>query len=229
MLKKLLSLTLCCCFLAGCSLFGGSKETPKPEAPKPATTQTAPANKEETPKAPAKPEAKPEAKTEASKPQAEKKQEAPAPVKPSVKQEKPQSIRILIKKSQFMLYVFENDKQIAAYPCALGKNPGQKQKSGDMKTPNGTFRVDEICNASWWTHDFKDGKGEIKGAYGPWFISLDTSALSKGAWDGIGIHGTHDNSSLGTRASEGCIRLKNENVEALKKIVTVGTMVTIEE
>ncbi|MCQ2373242.1 MAG: L,D-transpeptidase [Phascolarctobacterium sp.] len=137
---------------------------------------------------------------------------------------------ILIKKSEFKLKVLDNGNVIETFGCALGKNTGDKEKSGDMKTPNGTFKVIEVCDASWWTHDFKDGKGEIKGAYGPWFFYLDTNEKSKGQWDGIGIHGTHDPSSIGTLASEGCIRLLNENVQLLKnKYITVGTMVTIEE
>ena len=53
--------------------------------------------------------------------------------------------------------------------------------------------------------------------------------MSKGKWGGIGIHGTHDPASIGTRASEGCIRLENSQVEALKKLVCVGTKVVIEE
>lgn len=138
--------------------------------------------------------------------------------------------RIVIKKSEFKLYVLDDGKIIESFGCALGKNPGDKQKEGDMKTPNGTFKVIEVCDASYWTHDFKDGKGEIKGAYGPWFFYLDTSAKSQGKWDGIGIHGTHDPASIGTRVSEGCIRVQNENVQKLKsKYIKVGTKVTIEE
>ncbi len=137
---------------------------------------------------------------------------------------------ILIRKGEFKLYaVNAAGETVATYGCALGKGEGQKQKEGDMKTPDGTFVVDEILDASYWTHDFKDGKGEIKGAYGPWFISLDTTNLSKGAWGGIGIHGTHDPASIGTRASEGCIRLNNADVEQLKKFAKVGMKVVIEE
>lgn len=137
---------------------------------------------------------------------------------------------ILIKKSSFQCFVLDNGKVIETYNCALGKNTGDKERSGDMKTPVGTFKVIEVCDASYWTHDFHDGKGEIAGAYGPWFFYLDTSEKSKGQWDGIGIHGTHDPSSIGQLISEGCIRLLNENIEILKeKYIKVGTMVTIEE
>lgn len=98
-----------------------------------------------------------------------------------------------------------------------------------MKTPSGTFPIDEIIDASSWTHDFKDGKGEIAGAYGPWFISLDTTGLSKGQWGGIGIHGTHDPNSIGKRVSEGCIRLTNEDIQKLKDFAKVGMKVVIIE
>ena len=137
---------------------------------------------------------------------------------------------ILIRKSEFNLYtVDKNGEILATYSCALGKNAGQKEKEGDMKTPDGIFRIDEIIDASSWTHDFKDGKGEIKGAYGPWFISLDTNNLSGGRWGGIGIHGTHAPESIGTRVSEGCIRLTNNDIVKLKQFAKVGMQVVIEE
>lgn len=137
---------------------------------------------------------------------------------------------VFVKKSAFTVYLMdEKNNVIKTYDCTLGKNPGQKEKRGDMKTPTGTFYVDEIDDARSWTHDFGDGKGEIKGAYGPWFISLNTDAQSRGTWGGIGIHGTHKPDAMGTRDSEGCIRLRNENVVDLKQYVRVGTKVIIEE
>ena len=148
----------------------------------------------------------------------------------AVAEKKADKSYIYIKKSKFTLYYYDNTgKEIFRAGCALGLNPGQKEKEGDMKTPSGTFYVDEILDASYWTHDFGDGKGEIQGAYGPWFISINTDEMSKGQWGGIGIHGTHDPASIGKRASEGCIRLENSQVEILKQLVSVGTKVVIEE
>lgn len=137
---------------------------------------------------------------------------------------------ILVKKREFKLYAVDSNGNIlATYGCALGKNAGQKEKEGDMRTPDGIFPIDEILDASSWTHDFKDGKGEILGAYGPWFISLNTINLSNGHWGGIGIHGTHAPESVGTQASEGCIRLNNDDIVALKSFAKVGMKVVIEE
>jgi lipoprotein-anchoring transpeptidase ErfK/SrfK len=141
----------------------------------------------------------------------------------------PHAYSILVKKSAYKLYLLDQGEPVAVWGVALGKNPGQKQQRGDMKTPTGLFRIDEIDDASAWTHDFKDGKGVIKGAYGPFFLSLDTEALSKGQWGGIGIHGTHDPASIGTRASEGCIRLRNDDLKVLKAYAFVGMQVKIEE
>ena len=43
----------------------------------------------------------------------------------------------------------------------------------------------------------------------------------------IGIHGTNEPESIGTRASMGCVRLHNDKVLELKKYVKVGTPVEI--
>ena len=91
---------------------------------------------------------------------------------------------IYINKSDYKLSLFKGHELIKTYPIAVGKNPGDKKRVGDNRTPVGDFHVVSIENASSWSHDFRDGKGKIKGAYGPWFIRLD----AKG-WKGIGIHG----------------------------------------
>lgn len=115
----------------------------------------------------------------------------------------------------------EQGKEVVTYPIACGKNKGHKQKKGDMRTPEGKFSLQQIQDAHTWSHDFGDGKGVIKGAYGPCFMRLRTG------FSGIGIHGTHDPNSIGTRATEGCIRLENKNAEALSKQVQVGMTVII--
>lgn len=160
---------------------------------------------------------------------------------------------IKVHKQSYQLELFEdgNVGLLKVYSIAVAKNSGDKRMAGDNRTPTSwgstvaipakhhgagvgvasaevPFVVEEICNSSLWTHDFGDGKGEIAGAYGPWFISLDTG------WIGIGIHGTHAPASIGTMASEGCIRMHNQDVAELKEIIYgpakgVGTRVVITE
>ena len=129
---------------------------------------------------------------------------------------------VRIDKSAFRLDYIEGREIVASFPVALGLVPGNKERRGDCRTPEGLFEIEQIQDSSWWTHDFGDGKGPIGGAYGPWFLRLKTG------WQGIGIHGTHDPDSIGTLVTEGCIRLLNENVLWLRERVVVGTKVLIE-
>ena len=129
---------------------------------------------------------------------------------------------IIVSKQEMKLRRYDLKGNILEeYLIACGRNYGNKQKRGDNRTPEGVFTVQQIQNASAWTHDFKDGKGEIKGAYGSHFIRLKTN------FQGIGIHGTHAPESIGTRATEGCIRLKNEDLLKLVKNIKIGMVVII--
>ena len=114
---------------------------------------------------------------------------------------------VVIYKEEMKMRVYDaTGRELRCYPIACGRNVGNKRRQGDMRTPVGMFKVQEILDAHTWTHDFKDGKGVIRGAYGPYFVRLLTGHK------GIGIHGTHDESSIGTLATEGCIRLHNANI-----------------
>ena len=108
------------------------------------------------------------------------------------------------------------------YGIACAVNYGNKTVRGDHKTPEGIFKINQVLNSQGLTHDFGDGKGEIPDAYGPWFLRLDVPEFND-----IGIHGTHLPESIGTRATEGCVRMRNEDVLELKELVSVGTPVII--
>jgi len=128
-----------------------------------------------------------------------------------------------VSKGEYRLYLYRGEEIDKTYLVAVGKNPGDKERAGDNRTPNGIFTVQSIEDSRAWTYDFRDGKGVIRGAYGPWFIRLRTG------WRGIGIHGTHDPDSRGSMVSEGCIRMANEELEELKKYAFKDMKVVIEE
>jgi murein L,D-transpeptidase YafK len=51
--------------------------------------------------------------------------------------------RIVVEKSAKRLSIFRDDNHIKSYRIALGRNPvGAKQEEGDMKTPEGIYRID---------------------------------------------------------------------------------------
>ena len=138
---------------------------------------------------------------------------------------------IVISKQEYRLYVYEvvgkDTLLVAHYPVCLSKVRGNKQRVGDMKTPECTprnpFHISQIQPASSWKHDFKDGRGNIP-SYGAWFMRLVTPGHS-----GIGIHGSTSNeSSVPGRDSEGCIRLRDDDIKHLKEnYARVGTRVII--
>lgn len=138
---------------------------------------------------------------------------------------------IVISKKDLNLRVYKAVKGdttlVQQFDACLSKNKGNKQRKGDMRTPESPagkpFKITAIQDASTWRHDFKDGRGNIK-AYGHWFLRLLTPGHS-----GIGIHGsTNNESSVPGRASEGCIRLRDADIITLKeKYAYVGMPVII--
>ena len=117
---------------------------------------------------------------------------------------------------------------MAQYPCCMGKNKGNKQRRGDMRTPESPagkpFKITMIQDAATWKHDFGDGRGNIL-AYGHWFLRLETPGHR-----GIGIHGsTNNEGTVPGRASEGCIRLLDTDIITLKEhFAYVGMPVTVQ-
>ncbi|MBR5102496.1 MAG: L,D-transpeptidase, partial [Muribaculaceae bacterium] len=114
------------------------------------------------------------------------------------------------------VYSTVDSSLVERFPACLSKNKGNKQRKGDMRTPESPkgkpFSISAIQNSSTWRHDFKDGRGNIL-AYGNWFLRLVTPGHS-----GIGIHGSTNNaSSVPGRASEGCIRLRDADIITLKE------------
>ena len=130
---------------------------------------------------------------------------------------------VLVDKQSFTLWLVDGSGEpIKEYGIACAVNYGPKQRKGDHKTPEGTFKINQLLNAHGIPHDFGDGRGPIPDAYGPWFLRLDVPGYRD-----IGIHGTPFPESIGTRATEGCIRMRNEDILDLKGRVKVGTTVII--
>ena len=140
---------------------------------------------------------------------------------------------IIMSKKDYYLYVYEpqgdDTVMVARFDCCFSRVKGQKQGEGDMRTPHCTmdspFSITQIADASTWEHDFGDGRGAIK-AYGDYFLRLETPGHK-----GIGIHGsTNNEESVPGRASEGCIRLHdNDIVDLAENYAFEGMKVVIKD
>ena len=132
---------------------------------------------------------------------------------------------MVISKREFRLYVYEarpeqHDTILAAhFPVCYARYPEAKTKS-TMLQP---FTIQQIQNATDWHHDFGDGRGSIR-SYGDWFMRLETPGFT-----GVGIHGsTNNEASVPGRDSEGCIRLRDNDLNVLHdRFAEVGQKVII--
>lgn len=120
---------------------------------------------------------------------------------------------IKIDKSKNELILYSNDKAVKKYSVATGKN---------NSTPVGAFKItDKLVHPTW----FKTGAilppGSPENALGTRWMGFDKPSY--------GIHGTIEPKSIGTQASEGCIRMRNEEVEELYTLVPNGTKVIIQD
>lgn len=130
---------------------------------------------------------------------------------------------VVVDKQAFTLSLVDSaGNALKQYVIACAVNLGPKKRRGDHRTPEGTFKINQLLYAKGLSHDFHDGKGPIPDAYGPWFLRLDVPGFID-----IGIHGTPFPESIGSRATEGCIRMRNEDIVDLKNRVEVGTTVII--
>lgn len=123
---------------------------------------------------------------------------------------------VVIRKSQYVLELHEGGG-VERFPVAIGSNPdgGDKEAPGDRRTPEGEFEIVSVEDSSDWDRD-----GER--VYGPFFLRIGCPR-----WEGIGIHGTNEPETIGTKATLGCIRMRNEDLLRIVSRVGVGTKVII--
>jgi hypothetical protein len=134
---------------------------------------------------------------------------------------------LLVTRSAFVLSVCDSAGGVLReFRVALGRNVRGN------RTPLGRLFISGIEPCADWSHDFRDGKGPVKGAYGPWMLwlrSVHDTAGPDAPRRKLAIHGTHDPGSIGTNASEGCIRLANDDLLELRRLVRTGTIVVVRE
>jgi lipoprotein-anchoring transpeptidase ErfK/SrfK len=119
--------------------------------------------------------------------------------------------RIVVSIPDRKLVVLQNDQVLARFDVAVG--------SASTPSPIGTFTiVNRIPNPTY----YRPGKVVPPGANNP----LGTRWLGLNQ-KGYGIHGTDRPGSIGTAQSQGCIRLRNADVERLFEQVRAGDVVEL--
>ncbi len=148
--------------------------------------------------------------------------------------------RVVVLKARRILYLFDGDALVRAYPIDLGRVPvGPKQRKGDDRTPVGGFHVVTKNPHSPYRRflgiDYPDARAVERGI-GEGLISPGEAASICGALEtgqcpdwgtalggGIGLHGHR----LGRDWTAGCIALSDRHVDELFAVLRIGDPVEI--
>jgi lipoprotein-anchoring transpeptidase ErfK/SrfK len=126
---------------------------------------------------------------------------------------------ILVDVSERRLYLYDDGELVKQYGVAVGA-PGFPTPKGNFQIVLKRFMPTWSNPGSAWASDMP--KSIAPGPSNP----LGTRALNLDA-PGIRIHGTNKDSSIGTAASHGCMRMHRWDIEDLYDRVDVGTPVFI--
>jgi lipoprotein-anchoring transpeptidase ErfK/SrfK len=127
---------------------------------------------------------------------------------------------ISVDRATHKLRLFRALRLVRTYPVAVG--------AAGFETPAGLrYVIYKDKNPSWtapnrpWAAPYQGQTfppGDPRNPLRAWFIALG---------DGIGIHGTSEEWTVGTSASHGCIRMHASDVDQVAKLTPVGTPVLI--
>ena len=127
---------------------------------------------------------------------------------------------ITVNRPSFELRFWKNLQLVKTYPIAVGQV--------GLETPAGLYHIqNKQVDPAWHVPD-SDWAGSLAGKVIPGGIpSNPLKARWMGIYNGAGIHGTDNTSSLGSAASHGCIRMAIPDVIELYDQVPVATPVYI--
>ncbi|MFA4943829.1 MAG: L,D-transpeptidase family protein [Lentisphaeria bacterium] len=133
----------------------------------------------------------------------------------------PPQFAITVLKNRFVLLLHNGEALFAYWRVGIGRQ---------NRTPVGSFVVNSRLQEPVWT---PPGQvipyGDPRNVLGTHWLGLAPAAGTDPALKGFGIHGTWEPDSIGTAASEGCVRMRNADIAALFAMIPNGTPVTIRD
>ena len=114
---------------------------------------------------------------------------------------------IRVKKSEFVLLLLNDGVLYKLYRVGIGRQ---------NRTPVGTFViVSKVIHPAWTPPGKHIPYGDPENVLGTHWLSLKPIEGTDPTLRGYGIHGTWKPETVGTAASAGCIRMRNEDVAEL--------------
>lgn len=142
---------------------------------------------------------------------------------------------IIVDKSEYELYVYDDEGWYATYPIVFGsKDLSDKMREGDRRTPDGNFKVIlKKIHQKWGPELLLDYPNEVS-------VQRFKERKAKGLvpktakiGNGIAIHATRPQEEWTVdnfyNWTDGCVSVKYTEMKDLYSYIPVGTLVTIRQ
>ncbi|MGE5708157.1 MAG: L,D-transpeptidase family protein [Bacteroidota bacterium] len=129
--------------------------------------------------------------------------------------------RVVVDKSEHRLFLYDKDGGLEhIYPVATGQDATPTDPM--IKIVNGKLKDPSDVGRRLWNNPKAFGTRLID-------LSKYDPVSKKATGHGEEIHGTFVDSSVGTNASHGCMRMYNQDVEKLYDLLKQGDLVVVQE
>lgn len=164
----------------------------------------------------------------------------------------PGDIRIVIWKSQYTLTLYKGDRPVKTYRAVFGRGyqDGDKLRAGDKRTPEGDFYICTMNHSKRFykfmglsypgvRHADQGLRDRIISPRQYRLIMQANAERRQPPWDtrlggAVGIHGRTEGSAIAPPGwwadlnwTDGCIALKNSDVDEIYGLASLGTQVII--
>jgi lipoprotein-anchoring transpeptidase ErfK/SrfK len=127
---------------------------------------------------------------------------------------------LIVNRKAFRLTLYKGLKVKKSYGIAVGRV--------GLETPAGLYTIQNKAIDPAWHVPNSAWAGKLAGKVIPGGAPDNPiKARWLGVYDGVGVHGTSDDASIGSNASHGCIRMHIPDVEELYPQVPVGSPIFI--
>jgi lipoprotein-anchoring transpeptidase ErfK/SrfK len=127
---------------------------------------------------------------------------------------------LIVNRKAFRLTLYKDLKVKKSYGIAVGRV--------GLETPAGLYTIQDKAIDPAWHVPNSPWAGKLAGKVIPGGAPDNPiKARWLGVYDGVGVHGTSDDASIGSNASHGCIRMHIPDVEELYPQVPVGSPIYI--
>lgn len=124
---------------------------------------------------------------------------------------------LVLRLGERRVFVYADDEVMASYPVAVG--------TARTPTPTGEFEIFQMVENPVWQSPWT---GEVHAPGANSALGLRWIGFAQMPNGIIGFHGTPTVSSIGRAASNGCVRLRNEDVLELFEHAEMGMLVVVE-